>query len=472
MSRYLAPELLLIAIFTGCVVFQLFVPPSIGLANNGDFGKMVGRFALGPESLDSSEEYKYFTPRWVYNREFHWVSENHSSELILITAALLVGWEFSSFVFDIRILGAIHALLWIGCFAALLHLLRPGSGWRAMLAGLAALFIFTDVSYVAYFNSFYTDTAALLFLSWAIVLWLYFVSRRPPSVLFYLLFCVAGILAVASKSQHAFLAPFLFILAVVGAFMFETGMRKIAALAFAFLILAAAVRSFTQTVEQEKLQPQHGVIFYKILKRSSHPLDDLRELGLGPEYLRYVDYVPAAGAYDPKADPAWSAKFLRETGTGRIAWFYLRHPWRAMVILYGDLHGAARDRRPPNLGNFGKQYGREPVARTTAFGWWSYLRSALFWIAPWHILLWYAAVLGIGIMVAIRGVKTGGWRVAVLCVLLAGMGLIELLTSSLADSGETDRHLFLFHVITDFTIVFALVWLLEKRNSGNAVGYR
>ena len=131
MSRYRIGEIILIFAFSGCVVFQLFVPPSIGLANDGDFAKMVGRFSLGPG--DSSEEYKYFTSRWVYKSSHQWVSDNRSSELILITAALLIGWEFSSYVFDIRVLGAIHALLWIGCFAALLpcsRVLKAGSHSR------------------------------------------------------------------------------------------------------------------------------------------------------------------------------------------------------------------------------------------------------------------------------------------------------------------------------------------------------
>jgi hypothetical protein len=113
MSRYRTSEILLVALFTACVSFQLFVPPAIGLANNGDFAKMIGRFSLAPGSLDTSEEYKYFTAHWAYNRAFYWLSDDRSSELIPISAAVLTGWWFSVRVFDIRTLGAIHALLWI-----------------------------------------------------------------------------------------------------------------------------------------------------------------------------------------------------------------------------------------------------------------------------------------------------------------------------------------------------------------------
>ncbi len=464
MSRYGVGEMLLILVFTGCVVFQLFVPPSIGLANNGDFARMIGRFSLAPGSLDSSEENKYFTSRWVYKQSYQWVSDNYSSELILISAALLIGWEFSSAVFDIRILGAIHALIWIGWFAALLPLFARLERWRAFVPALAALFIFTDVSYVAYCNSFHTDTAGFLFLSWAVVLWLHFLLRGRPSVKLHLMFCVASILCVGSKPQHAVLGPFLFTLAVLAAVTFQGRPRKIAAAVFGVLILLAAFDSYIKIAPTDKLEPQYSTIFNKILKHSANPLDDLSELGLGPEYLRFVGYWPSPGAYDPTRDEAWSANFLRQTSNGRIVRFYLRHPWRALVIVYGDLHGAARDRRPPNIGNYEKQYGLAPGALTTSFGWWSYLRSTLFRFAPWHILVWYAVMIAMGVRLAIRHRNSTGWRVPLLCVLVAGMGLVELATSSLADAGETDRHLFLFHAITDFTILFAVVWAVKSGN--------
>src|SRR5690348_7123076 len=105
MHRYRLSEIILVAVFAACVSFQLFVPPSIGLANNGDFGKMIGRFSLGPENHDTSDEYRYFASRWVYDRSFWWISDNRSSELILIGAAVTIGWWFSNQIFDIRLLG-------------------------------------------------------------------------------------------------------------------------------------------------------------------------------------------------------------------------------------------------------------------------------------------------------------------------------------------------------------------------------
>ena len=455
--RYRTGEILLVALFAACVSFQLFVPPSIGLANNGDFGKMTGRFSLGPGTFDTSDEYKYVTSRWVYNRSFYWLSDNRSSELIPITAAVLTGWWFSNHIFDIRILGAIHASLWIACFAAFLPLLRPLAGWRRPMVSAVAVFIFTDVSYIACCNSFYTDVAAFLFLAWSVVLWLHVVNGQAPSTGLFVTFVGASILCVLSKAQHAALGPFLCVLAVIAAMLFEGRWRKALALLAAGLILAAAAVSFQLMPEQEKRDDAYAGIFMIVLPKSTAVLEDLRELGLGPEYLPFVNHWPIPAVDNTTAGQQLWNDFNQRTSHGKMAWFMLWHPWRAAAIVYRTLHHEAFLRRP-HLGNYERQYGFPAGAETNSFGWWSALRSAPFRLAPWHILVWYAAVFGLGIWLAIRKRGSVALRMSLLGVLLAGMGLVELGVSSVADAGEIARHLFLFHVITDFTIVLAIVW--------------
>jgi hypothetical protein len=463
MFRLRRTELLLTAAFAACVAFQLFVPPSIGLANNGDFGKLIGRFAMGPASGDFSDEYRYFTSHWIYDQKYYWLADERSSELLPINIALFIGWEFGRANFDIRILGALHAILWIGCFAAMVPLFRSLSGWKWLAAALVTLFVLTDVSYVAYCNTFYRDAATFLFMSWAIVLWLHLLARDGPSANLFALFCAAAVLCVTSKAQHAPLGIFLLILAVVAALSFQGVHRKIGALILSLLIPPMAWITFFQVVDAEKLGQVYAVIFTKILHHSPAPVEEARELGLGPEYLRFVDYWPPQESDHPLKNPEWAEEFSRRTGQGGIARFYLHHPWRALTILYRDLHGQAAGRRPSGLGNYEKESGYPPFAQTNSFGWWSFLRSALFRIAPWHILVWYVVFLAM----AIRAI----WfdrKIAVLAVVLAAMGLTELAIATLGDAGETDRHLFLFHVITDLTMLLGLAFALHRKGQGSA----
>ena len=309
-------------------------------------------------------------------------------------------------------------------------------------------------SYVAHFNSFFTDVAGFVFLAWAVVLWLHLLQAKSTRL--FVLFIAACILCVSSKSQHAPLGAFLVALALPVAASFEGRWRKYAALASLLLIVAAAVVTFRMMPGMEREANEYHVIFMSILHKSPAPASDLRELGLGEDYLRYVDYWPQSGADDPLSNVEFRRDFTSRTNFGKIAVFHLRHPWRTLAILYRDLRSKAPQRR--FLGNYQRSRGRPPGAQTRSFGWWSAMRSALFRIAPWHIVIWYAAVIGMGLWFALRPGSRDFSRLGWFALSLAGMGLVELAISSLTDTGETERHLFLFHMITDFTILLAVVW--------------
>jgi hypothetical protein len=138
-------------------------------------------------------------------------------------------------------------------------------------------------------------------------------------------------------------------------------------------------------------------------------------------------------------------------------------------MLYSDLKTRAPDRRLGIIGKYERASGMAPGAQVQSFSWWTDFRSALFRFAPWHILVWFAAVCWMSIRLLIRGRGTSEARAAGLCLALAAMALAEFAVSSLSDSGETERHLFLFQVLTDFTILFAVAWLVHRFSRNSAI---
>ena len=448
-------EIGLIACFTAIVCFQVFSPPSLGMADNGDFGRMIGRFALGPWHPEPSDQYSYLTTAWIFEHSYHWVSDNFSSELFPISAAVLIGWFFNSYHFDIRVMGAVHALLWIGCFGAFVVALRPMPGWSRWVTAFAALFVLTDASYVAFFNSFYMDAAAFLFLGWAVAFWLLTMMRETPSLGAFIGFSIAAALGTMSKSQHALLALPLFALGMVAAFRFPAP-RRFACLALATIIPIAGFAEYASMPAFDARMPQFAIVFWKILARSHSKAADLDELGLPQEYMRYIgSQTPSLS--DPKADAAWWDDYLRRVPRGRVLSFELRHPLRTAAMLYWDLKFRAPDRRVLILGKYERDSGYPAQTQAQSFGWWTAFRSTLLHAAPWHILVWFAIVIGASARLAMRGDVVA--RVAILNLALAAMAILEFAICSLSDAGETERHLFLFHVLTDFTILCAVAWL-------------
>ena len=172
-------EILLVAVCGAICGFQLFVPPYIGLANNGDFAKVFGRFACAPPD-GTARNFRYFVSDYEFNPKYLWESEVQSSENMLAGIPILLAKASGAPAFNIRWLGALHLVLFLCAYYFLLmYLRRFGRGLQFAIGGFALL-LFTDVAYVSYFNSFFNDTAAMLGLLLMVPLALLLTDGRPP----------------------------------------------------------------------------------------------------------------------------------------------------------------------------------------------------------------------------------------------------------------------------------------------------
>src|SRR4030095_14404937 len=103
----------------GILLFMVFLPPSVGLANNGDFGKLIAKFNLG---APFEYEFQYATIKYNFDPKYYYNPGFRSSEQILVGAALgLNALFFRDGFVDIRCIGAIHSAL----FLLIVYLLLP-----------------------------------------------------------------------------------------------------------------------------------------------------------------------------------------------------------------------------------------------------------------------------------------------------------------------------------------------------------
>ena len=131
---------------------QLFIPPVIGLANNGDFGRIVGSLDLPAPFEDES---KFAPTTYSIDPKWHWSPGFFSSEYLIATAPLALNKIASKGrTFDIRCAGAVHAALYLLAWLLALPLLRElPPVRRAVLLGFALL-IYSALMYVSALNSF------------------------------------------------------------------------------------------------------------------------------------------------------------------------------------------------------------------------------------------------------------------------------------------------------------------------------
>lgn len=437
-------EILLVVVAAGICSFQILLPPYIGLANNGDFEKVAMRFACDP-SDGAARKFRYFVSDCEFKPENYWASEVKSSENVLAGIPMLLVRATGARVFNIRWLGALHLLLFLSAYSALLiYLRRLGASFQIVVGGLV-LWIFTDVAYVSYFNSYFNDTAAMLGLQLMVPLALLLTAQPRPGQWTVWLFTAASLLFIASKTQHALFGLF------PAAFLVWRKRKLPAA-----ILAAAELCMLLMTAPGYSGHSLYSVIFFKLTPHAAAPLSALRELGLGEAEARYIGTYPY-GAGSP-GDDDWYPIFYHRVGFGKVMRYWIRHPSEAVAALRADLVEQAGDLRPPNIANFRREDGYPPFALTRRFASWSNFRSALYKRWPAHIVFWYVLMIAASLTISIRQPRARG--PAVICLGLCVMAVSEFLLASLADAIETERHLFLFHVMTEMTICFAAAWVL------------
>ncbi len=438
-------EILLLVACAGICCVQILLPPYIGLANNGDFEKVSKRFGCAPAD-GTAQNFEYFVPDCEFKPQNFWESEVESSENVLAGIPMLLVKATGAPVFNIRLLGALHLLLFLcGYYALLIYLRRFAPGFQLAMGGFA-LWIFTDVAYVSYFNSFFNDTAAMLGLLLMVTLGLHLTAQQPPRRWTVWLFTAASVLFIASKTQHALFGVF------PAAFLIWRRRKLPAA-----ILLAAEAYMLMTTAPGYSARSLYSVIFFKLTAHAAAPHAALRDLGLGEAESRYIGTHPYM-ANSPD-DDTWFAAFYSRTGFGKVMRYWLHHPGEAVNALHADLVYHAHDLRQPNVGNFRREDGHPPFARTNAFASWSNFRSALYKRWPTHIVVWYALMIAGSLAIAIRQPRSRG--PAIICLGVCGMAVSEFLLASLADAIETERHLFLFQVMTEIGICFAAAWALH-----------
>src|SRR5580692_5577812 len=93
---------------------QLFIPPIVGLADQGDFIRTIGRFGYGPQH-HGSLEYAYVEPKYIPDPHYRspgW--EQANSEYLFVAAALLLNKVVSrDGTLDITVAGWVHAVAFL-----------------------------------------------------------------------------------------------------------------------------------------------------------------------------------------------------------------------------------------------------------------------------------------------------------------------------------------------------------------------
>jgi hypothetical protein len=447
----------------GLIICLLMIPPVIGMADNGDFARVMSVSGIAP--LDPGEAYEdryfaYFHSQYAYGS--FTPGGYVSTHVLLVAVSGLVSRIFNGQTYDIRFLGAFYLLFFLTALFLLVRFAPAPGGKKATAAFAAALgalvvWIFGDIGYTAYFQSFYGEPYALIGMLLAVASALAISSMEKPTGGLLVLFIGAALAVASSKIQNAPLGFAFALLAwrMMGLRQDRRWHRQV--LAGVCVLIAGSVIMIVAAPDRLKHTNLYQSIFYGVLKDSPDVAGDMRELGIPEKYavLAGTNYFQKDTAI-PQRDPTLRKEVLEKLSHKDIALFYLKHPGRFV----GKLEKAAANGafiRPYYLGNYEKEAGKPPGALSYEFSSWSEWKAKRM---P-HTYGWFAAVYalfaaGLAAWWLRRTDRKSRLKAETLAV-VALTGVMAIMIPIVGD-GEADlgKHLFMFNVSFDM-IVFSVL---------------
>ncbi|HTR03838.1 MAG TPA: hypothetical protein VMN82_11630 [Thermoanaerobaculia bacterium] len=450
------------------LALQLLVAPVVGLADNGDYLRVMGPAGFDHTTDVPAERYLSFLRTTYRFLPVGWTGNGYltSESGLALVARYASPALWRGGLFDLRALSAIHAALLL---LALVGILRAARGlpWPAQaVAAVLLVFFFTDVGYVAPLNSFYSQVASLLALLLLAAVALAAARRgRLDGALLAAYFLLAAAF-IGSKPQEAAQGLVLALLCwrLAGGASRRAWRQPAAWLAAALVAFSAWYgRSTPDTLRAAAL---YQVVFYEILPHSPDPAGDAAALGLDPAWLRYSG-TDAFQPGTPVLDDAFRTRFLRDSGYGRVALLYARHPRRLAERLHRIAPKVWSLR--PSYGNLEKSDAHPALTLTDRYSVWSRWRLRLFRPAAWGWL--GALLLGNAAWAAMT------WRRATPCGRLARETLLAAVAMTATAYGvcvltnappDFSRVFYVAEALCDLILVADATWLVAALTARGA----
>ncbi|MBL0388219.1 hypothetical protein JJB07_16520 [Tumebacillus sp. ITR2] len=449
-------------LFIGVVLIgQLLLTPVVGLANNGDFERiMVWAGLKVPNGVTGDAQYFGFFNRVYEIGDIH-LSGYVSSTILFLKVAVWINKAFhSAHEFDIRFLGALHILtLLAGAFLVISGVRRRNAGLAWLTAVLVA-WVSTDKGFSLYFNSMFSEATTFLLLLALIGFALHLtVESQQPQKWALVGAAVASVLFVTAKVQNALLG-FLIVLWLLRLLKLhgERAWKKAVLISTAVVLVFTAGLSFYNSFEKINI---YQTVFYGVLKDSPDPAADLRELGLSEEYvvLANTDYfVPH------KIDvtsPEFKAGYYDKISRGKVLKFYAKHPGRFFDKL--KVCAASSFNLHYYLGNYENDGIHKKLEQSKSWTSFSYFAYNILPKSIWFLLLFSMAFAVGTVWEWRRAVTVSGKLLAEFFLAIELMAMAQFVLPILGD-GEADlaKHLFLFDLLGSVMLVTSVIWLARR----------
>lgn len=437
--------------------FAVFYPPVCGIADQGDFERV-----MRPMGLDFPDDYSFYA--WA---ERFFTTSFTREDLLLYIPRLLFIVPSTAFMlpslltriicmggFDMRIL-AVIMFIWytLSCFFILRRVKIKKPALRLTFTAFFIIVFYNGVN-LTMFNSLYGQSVMLASFAFLVCTCLYlFDDAQSISAQKIILLTLASCLILGSKLQCFVFMPFL--AAAVIYTGFKSG-RKILCIGCAAVIMWHGAGGYFINGINTGKATLYNSVFYGILKDSPNPEKDLEDLRLGTDLLpdagKHAFLEESEYAYPPDSSEAEEMFYSRLSNIS-IVRFYITHPMRLLKAMELTAHEAFYNRI--DLGTFEKKYGLEPYSSSYRFTLWEDFRSHL----P-QTLLFIVPVWLLFIIFAVTKRKSPYFLPLLFVFIIAAVQFAMPYTGN--GAADISKQLFMFNIIFDFGVVISVYTLLHR----------
>jgi hypothetical protein len=445
------------------LVWQLFVPPALSVANDHDFEKILGPLCLGPVPTNETGYFDYVVLHYTYDPDscINWPMRT-TNEAAFHAGLWLDHIFYSKSDLDLRFFGIIYGLIFFAGFVTLQRALRYVPLPLSIVAQTVWIVIVCNAVYVPMFNTLYFDTLSIATLTGALAA-IGVVALRPQvsagSILMASLWL--GVFA-GSKGQHGPMA-LLFIPVLWIRWASHQPRVIVARIVGTGMALAGAWLSISTTPRFYQGEATFNALFYRILPTVPSPSAYLAETRIPTSWARYSGEVVFSPDVPIMQDSYYEEQFGEWFGPVDLIRLYLRHPSAAWLIAHENLDEASMDRVrirmsgvAHRLGNYEESLGKPPQTISHFFTLWAAIKDAAFGARP----LVYVAYILIVIVVAWL-LRPPGGPMALLLAMMT-LSLAVEFGISMLDGADGGRHLTLFNFLLDLVVCCDIVFAARR----------
>lgn len=466
---------ILVFIISIIIIFIVFRSPIPGVADQGDFQRVMTVTGLSETSNSPGDHwFKYVTPEYKMTplslpRLLGIIPT--TSMIYPITLARAICMVIGSPYFNTKVLAFIYSALYIFALYICIKYINIKKPLTSIFFVILSIFILMDGNYLVWFNSLYGEAMMIAGLLLFIASILY-VSNKIDTLNLRKLFLVfmAAFLFLGAKMQCFSALPLMLLLIIrivsIKKLDFKTNKISKPVIGLISLLVIYVGGIYVQVNSTCGIDTQYNSVFYGILKSSKSPLEDLAVLGLPPDMALEAGkhaYLPKEqySKYIPGSDLTKS-EFNKKISNIKLLGFYLLKPNR---LINGMEYTASQ---AFNTGGFLGKFEKSSIEQYTydinRFTLWSNFRNTKLPKKLVFLITFYLLVLIISIIEYKKRGTNPSWKIRIeLLWVIILIGLLQFPMPYIGNGeADTGKQLFLFNYTFDITFLVACTWLFNK----------